>query len=274
MSGRDDDNTGSFMSSMSFASSGAQRQCDCDECGAIPEAIMAAVRKRRRQMVESSPLKRTQERKLLRRDDGISVWDLTMPLDAEPLVEFGSSHRLVWVKRLPEDHILKSIGTGIIGSSDEEKTREDLGWKEGTVYLVPSNGGKAVGWLHAAKRAPSLGPSTSPPRGLAILNVIKIPLDKLPVEPIELSNSETELASWVDVVKFLCQKVLYTKSLEEDVLFPELSKEYGEMLQNALKQMEDGSSSTQANTTPQKSSRTSYSQPVGEKDNAIGSDAQ
>jgi hypothetical protein len=249
MSGHENNGAGSFSSSMTFASSGAKRQCDCDDCGAIPEDIMAAVRKRRRQMVESSPLKRTQERKLLRRDRGVSVWNLTMPLDAEPLIEFGSSHRLVWVKRLPEDSILKSIGKGIIGSSDEEKTREDLDWKEGTVYLVPSNGGKAVGWLHGAKPAPSTSP-----RGLAILNVIKIPLDKLPAEKlIEQSSSETEPASWVDVVKFLCQKVLNTKSVEEDGLFLELSKDYGEMLHNALKQIEDSNSSTQATATPQTS---------------------
>jgi hypothetical protein len=269
MSGHDNNGAGSFMSSMTFASSGAQRQCDCDDCEVIPEDIMAAVRKRRRQMVESRPLKRTQERKLLRRDNGISVWNLTMPLDAEPLVEFGSSHRLVWVKRLPENSILKSIGKGIIGSSDEEKTREDLDWKEGTVYLVPSNGGKAVGWLHGAKPSPSTSPL-----GLAILHVIKIPLDKLPAEPIELSSSETDPASWVDVVKFLCQKVLNTKSAEEDALFPELSNDYGEILQNALKQIEDSNSSTQANTTPNKSSRATYNQPVRGKGSIIGSDAQ
>jgi hypothetical protein len=278
MSGQDDNDADPFMSSMTFASSGAQLRCDCDDCGAIPEDILALVRKRRREIVESSPLKRTQERKLLRRDNGISVWNLTMPLGAEPLVEFGSSHRLVWVKRLPEDSILKSIGRGIIGSSDEEKTREDLDWKEGAVYLVPTNGGKAVAWLHAAKPAPSPAPipspSTSLPRGLAILHVIKIPLDKLPAEPIKLSSSESEPASWVDVVKFLCQKALNTKSVEEDVLFPELSKDHGEMLHNALKQMEDNNSSTQANATPQKSSRARYNQPVGDKGSIIGSDAQ
>jgi hypothetical protein len=246
MSGYDNNGSDPFMSSMTFASSGAQRQCDCDDCEVIPEHIMAAVRKRRRERVESRPLKRTQERKLLRRDNGISIWNLTMPLGAEPLVEFGSSHRLVWVQRLPEDSILKSIGKGIIGSSDEEKTRKDLDWKEGTVYVVPSNGGKAVGWLHAAEPAPSTSP-----RGLAILQVIKIPLDKLPTEPIELSSSETEPASWVDVVKFICQKVMNTKSVEEDVLFPELSKDYAEMLQNALQEIEASNSSTQANATPQ-----------------------
>ena len=140
----------SFLASMTFASSSQNlRLCDCDDCGEIPLDILAAIREHKRLKLETGPLKRTQDRSLLKRDlnVGISVWNLIMPIDAEPLIEFGSSHRFVWIKRLPGQ--LMSIGKGIIGSSDEESSRAKLDWEEGCVYLVPSNGGKAVGWVHS-----------------------------------------------------------------------------------------------------------------------------
>jgi len=47
---------------------------------------------------------------------------------------------------------VKSIGTGIIGSSQEESTRRILvEWEEKGVYFLPSNGGKAIGWINESR---------------------------------------------------------------------------------------------------------------------------
>jgi hypothetical protein len=191
----------SFMSTMTFASGAQQRQCDCDECGVVPIFFQEAIRKHKRQRVETGPLRRRQDRSLVHREQGLAVWNLVMPIDAEPLVEFGSSHRLVWVKRLPDYSVLKSIGKGIIGSSDEEKSRTALDWKEGMVFLVPS-GGKAIGWEHTAAHAVATHQQPSH----AVLFVIKIPQDQLPQERIELSDAEEH--SWVKVAQYHCQKAL------------------------------------------------------------------
>ena len=126
-----------FLSSMTFANGQQGGGCDCDECGvAVPAVVMAAIRERKRQRREFCPLRRTQDRVLVARQEGITIWRTTMPIDAEPLVEFGSTHRLLWVKSLP--CILRSIGQGIIGSSDEEKSRKNMNWTEGSIYLVVS----------------------------------------------------------------------------------------------------------------------------------------
>jgi hypothetical protein len=192
----------SFMSTMTFASGAQQRQCDCDECGVVPMFFQEAIKKHKRQRVETNPLRRRQDRSLVPREQGLAVWNLVMPIDAEPLVEFGSSHRLVWVKRLPDSSVLKSIGKGIIGSSDEEKSRTVLDWKEGMILLVPSNGGKAIGWEHTAANAVATHQQPSH----AVLFVIKIPQDQLPQERLELSDVDEH--SWVKVAQYHCQKAL------------------------------------------------------------------
>ena len=43
-----------------------------------------------------------QIRELVRREGAVSVYKLILHLDADPLIEFGSSHRLVWIQKLPE----------------------------------------------------------------------------------------------------------------------------------------------------------------------------
>jgi len=163
-----------FVSSMTFASSFGYGFCYCsdDECGRCPDKlpgpIAEAVRNYKRSRTGSSPFtsmsndgssefaiplifsssKPRQERQLIARHEGISFWKLTMPQDAEPLIEYGSSHRLVYVKQLPRNSKLISIGRGIYGSSMEEKERIDMKWKNKGWYLVPSNGGKSIGWIH------------------------------------------------------------------------------------------------------------------------------
>ena len=183
-----------FLKSMTFASAAGRGRgrggvegggfgpssCDCDECfpgseAGLPDAIREALQRRKRQRLETGPIKRTQQRTFICRTyceignkettdsssspggggggggcGTISLYEVTMPLNAEPLIEFGTSHRMIYVKRLPSSSIIESIGEGIIGSQDEETTRQRLtDWTEGTVVLVPSTDGKAAGWIHS-----------------------------------------------------------------------------------------------------------------------------
>jgi len=145
-----------FLQSMTFSRAGDfLDKCDCEECENVPPSIREAVNLKRLERRATGPIKRTQQRSLLGRDGQVSVWCMHMPKDAEPLIEFGSSHRIVWIKQLKvtpcgrENSTLKWIGNGIIGSSDEEKSRTKMtDWNEGNFFLVPSNGGKAIGWIH------------------------------------------------------------------------------------------------------------------------------
>ena len=141
-----------FMASMTFAH-GVVRDCDCDECGLepIPQSIKDAVRKHKRAKLMSVVQITHQERYMVKRDGGLSIWRLILPVGSEPLVEYGSSHRIVLVKSMSDNVEVKSIGTGIVGSAAEEKARQSVGWKAGGGYVVPSNGGKAVGWVCTKK---------------------------------------------------------------------------------------------------------------------------
>lgn len=150
---RKTDDSSLFLSAMTFASNAsAFGSCSCDECfrpsssdNMIPPTIANAVLQYKRQR----PLKRSQDRMLVKRKDSISVWEWVLPLEADPLIEFGSSHRIIYVKRLPGT--LKAIGTtGIVGSKQEEESRTNLDWKQGDVVLVKSNDGRAVGYVHVS----------------------------------------------------------------------------------------------------------------------------
>jgi hypothetical protein len=240
----------SFMSSMTFSSAaqGGGAGCDCDECGiAVPGPILKAMREHKRQKLETGPLKRTQERILVCRQDGLTVWKWTMPLDAEPLIEFGSTHRLIWLEKLPGR--LQSIGTGIIGSSDEEKTRNVLDWEEGDIYLVPSNGGKAVGWIHSAESKaessvadkvesePQPQPQTVPTlRGHAILQTVKIPIGA-----IATANPVTQ-EGWVFILLQICQNIL-EKNKDNDKPFYPFPDDCNTIVRRALQEAQDKSAS-------------------------------
>lgn len=176
-------NVDHFVSSMTFANGVINKfgrnVCDCsdDECGgrigAIPAPIYEAVQSyklsRLTQNYQSSETPRTgqheysiplmfhankprQQRRLMTRMDGVTVWELTMPCDAEPLIEYGSSHRLVYVKQLAQESKIISIGRGIYGSRMEEQERVLMNWKNKTWYLLPSNGGVSLGWIHKLKK--------------------------------------------------------------------------------------------------------------------------
>lgn len=202
-------------------------KCDCEECENVPFAIREIVDRRKLERRQTGPIKRTQQRSLLGRDGQVSVWSMHMPNNAEPLVEFGSSHRIVWVKQLASDSsTLKWIGKGIIGSSDEEKSRTKMtDWKEGNFFLVPSNGGKAIGWIHTSDDSVSTdtkdgeASSTAPTEGKkeegysnAVLCVAKIPLYLVKDE--EKSGESNK--SWTNHLVKCCRNGLKSCQQEPD----------------------------------------------------------
>ena len=187
--------------------------CDCDECGVnvhIPPPILAALRERKRQKLEQGPIKRTQVRSLVKRGpDNVALWQWVLPQGAEPLVEFGSSHRIIWVHRLPGRNILRSVGKGIIGSSDEQKSRTYLDWHEDGVYLLPSSGGKAVGWTHQFHSSPDGEESIAKSDGRAELHIAKVPSDRLK-DVRFLDDDKASLPVWVTILMRLCREGIET----------------------------------------------------------------
>ena len=193
-----------FMASMTFAH-GVVRDCDCDECGLeqVPQSIKDAVRKHKRAKLMSVVEITHQERHLVKRDGGLSIWRLILPVGSEPLVEYGNSHRICLVKSMPENVEVKSIGTGIVGSAAEEKARQSVGWKADGGYVIPSNGGKAVGWVCTKKDVENEKSST----GSASVEVIiiKATPDAL---SIEKDDEEEGGKNWTKALKELFVKEL------------------------------------------------------------------
>lgn len=91
-----------------------------------------------------------------------------------------------------------SIGKGVIGSSDEEKSRKKVDWKEGSICLLPQNGGKALGWVHTkdGDSEELVGP--------AVMFSIKIPLEILEKKQEEIAA----FPEWVQSVIAICRKNL------------------------------------------------------------------
>lgn len=230
--------TDAFLQSMTFSRAGEFLDtCDCDECDNIPPSIRRFIHERKRQRLTVGTIKRTQQRTLVARHDRISLWCMHMPKSAEPLVEFGSSHRIVWIKQLGTSRnasdnngsILRWIGQGIIGSQDEEKSRKKMvEWTEGKVFLVPSNGGKAVGWIYDSDRSHSTTTTTDGINDLysidskeyqneggnfAILYIAKIPLDVLDKEQQEPRES---YQLWTHQLLECCQNGLRSHEKEKN----------------------------------------------------------
>lgn len=159
-----------FLDTFTFTN-GNHQFCECDECeifvrndkrnpNMIPPSVAEAINRHQQLRRTQQPLRRSQSRSLIKREGSITVYDYHLPLNvSEPLVEFGNSHRIIWVKHLSRHSRLYNLGTGIIGSSAEEESRQGLEWEEGNVYFTPSNGGKAVGWVHMVKEEPDTKPS-------------------------------------------------------------------------------------------------------------------
>ena len=91
-----------FLASMTFSSVDFGRGCDCDECDLVPSDIRRAIKAHKRQKLHHGPMMRTQDRALVVREESITVWKWTMPLNAEPLIEYGNNHRIVFVAQLPK----------------------------------------------------------------------------------------------------------------------------------------------------------------------------
>ena len=177
-------NVDDFVSSMTFANNRSNgfggNVCGCsdDDCGgrigAIPAPIYEALQSYKLSRLTLNyhssgtpstgrhqyaiPLvfhgnKPKQQRHLMTRMDGVTVWKYSMPCDAEPLIEYGSSHRLVYVEQLSQESKIISIGRGIYGSRMEEQERVLMNWKSKTWYLLPSNGGVSLGWIHKLEKS-------------------------------------------------------------------------------------------------------------------------
>lgn len=209
-----------FLATMTFAASDSAlaARCDCDECGvdsSLPESIRVAVREHKRIKRGTGLIKRTQVRVLVHRQGDVAVWQLTMPSKAEPLLEFGnpSVHRLVWAQRLLRGSIVKSIGSGIIGSRNEELGRIILDWVEGDVYLVTSNEGKAVGWyVEAATSHDAEATNTGP----VVLYVAKVPgelLDKQESSPLDTTRNEesNKRRRTMDSIQLICARAVFAR---------------------------------------------------------------
>mmetsp|Transcript_5148 Transcript_5148/g.6228 ORF Transcript_5148/g.6228 Transcript_5148/m.6228 type:complete len:244 (-) Transcript_5148:813-1544(-) len=206
--------TDPFLDSMTFAFGMPQGGgCDCcDECNMdggsmVPVSVASAIRAHKRLKLMEVPVQRTQKRVLVTRESGISVWELVMPLDAEPLIEFGNSHRIIFVKKLKKGSIIKKIGKGIVGSSDEEKSRQCALWSEGKCYLLPSNGGKALGWTH--EKDTSVEEKVD---GHAIVYYIKITHDALQEQN---DKEESKTSEFFEKVRNIFEKVLPTEKGDE-----------------------------------------------------------
>lgn len=261
---------------MTFSrANGFFNRCDCDECEDIPPSIRKFIENRKRQRRETGPIKRTQQRTLVSRYGGANLQCMHMPKHAEPLVDFGTSHRIVWVKRLVQrshtenngsngNHttgnggsILQWIGKGIIGSSDEEKGRVFLdSWTEGSVFLVPSNGGKAIGWIHTndTRNTTSDGATdatgktnkddSSIKRSLQSDSFAVLYVAKIPFKMIDQDQEESSTESYPDWVNALveCCRDCHGSCDEESNEKPQYYKlpgESSELLKKVIREVEE-----------------------------------
>lgn len=251
--------TDSFLQSMTFSKSGMFLNAyDCEECDDVPPSIRKFIQDRKRHRMVTAPIKRTQQRTLVCRHGQISLWCMHMPRNAEPLIEFGNSHMIVWVKQFTSrvntndynSSILRWIGQGIIGSSDEEKSRKKMiEWAEGNVFLIPSNGGKAIGWIHASDDYNSTNTATNnidetgiavnkgkkeKSGGLIILYVAKIPSGILEQEPKESDHR------WTNQLIECCRDGLKLcgKPFDKSPFYYKFSTEASKLLKKAIHEAE------------------------------------
>jgi hypothetical protein len=94
-----------------------------------------------------------------------------------------------------------SIGKGVVGSADETTSRTKLlDWSQSSAWLVPQNGGKALGWVHMKDD----NATNEEPIGHAMIYSIKIPVDVLETTKEENGDSP----GWMRDVASICKKSL------------------------------------------------------------------
>jgi hypothetical protein len=159
--------------------------------------------------------------------------------------------------------VLKAIGKGILGSKDEENGRKELStWKEGNVYLVPSNGGKAVAWIHSSCKLPTAtgttpsdeelkkdatGKSNNTPvspdniGGHAMLYICKIPKgcianDHSRGADDDQDDEDPSAASWDETIRKTCQRELQSDNMYDTngMQYKKLSREVSRLLVEAI----------------------------------------
>ena len=120
-----------FLRSMTFASGSGDinnisigGMCGCDECGpnsdegppTIRNAVNEHLRKRKLEQQSrqlsllfdgSKRLHIRQNRELVKREGGFSLWRLDIPLDGgDPIVEYRNNHRILFIKQLNKVRIV------------------------------------------------------------------------------------------------------------------------------------------------------------------------
>mmetsp|Transcript_31962 Transcript_31962/g.48305 ORF Transcript_31962/g.48305 Transcript_31962/m.48305 type:complete len:262 (+) Transcript_31962:107-892(+) len=186
-----------FLASMTFASGENKRLCNCDKCNLIPTDIREAISRHKRQKMMTEPLVRSQDRVLVQREECITVWRWTIPLNAEPLIDFGNHHSIIFVAHLPQNVEILAIGKGVIGSAEETGGRTKIDWKNGKAYLMPANGGKALGWVQTEQRKGTKSRQESKNFQPMILYNIKIPLSEGKIHDIVSEGGLTSDKNWV-----------------------------------------------------------------------------
>ena len=223
-----------FLTSMTFASEGVGELCDCDEPGcqrasAIPPDIAAAISayKQSRLIIGNNydvsnggsfnlPLtfkpKRLQTRQLIQRDSmDYSIWRLCMPPDSEPLIEFSNTHRLIYIKNLPHNSVLVSIGKGVFGSADEEANRKDTHWQPGHFYFLKSQKGKSLGWIHKHNRRDKQDTESGSTRNDAECTDAEIITFKIDPEAMTIKNEcqqQDEKHIWHGIITRISSKYM------------------------------------------------------------------
>jgi hypothetical protein len=124
-----------FSSTMTFASTNRPFQTTNNACACKPLMYKYLQRQRRTQdcVVRKSAL-------------NTAVREWILPVGAEPRLDFMPAHRFVYVRALPGR--LQRIGSGIVGSASEEKSRVLEAWNQKSVWFVPdARTNCAVGWV-------------------------------------------------------------------------------------------------------------------------------
>ena len=96
------------------------------------------------------------------------------------------------------------IGKGIVGSRDEENSRQAEDWTSKCGYLYKSNGGKAIGWVNEKTKSDQ-GRNVSDTSADVVLYVIKATK-----ETVESANTQESVdgSTWEGKVLHIFQKYI------------------------------------------------------------------